>query len=288
MGPHGFWMKFSFGLNRRSAWALSLPCLIALCLSSTLHAQTVAWWRFDDDGVPAGKAAKPLTNAYRDSSQQGNALRRNEGAHPPESSTNVPDWKMEKSNTLSLHFPAKMQSQEIFSEPNLALNSLELPEVTLEGAFQCEGSEYFRGILCKDGQPNPSFPFPLLQVVFTRADPDPVNIGDHLVVQWTDGKGTGRMLKTIAPLAVGRWYAFAVVMTQTTASLYVKHEAKKDYQLEQVVPIEGGALLNATGRWAVGRGFFDGKTDNPYYGWLDEIRISKEPLPKEKFLFHHP
>ncbi|NBY65756.1 MAG: hypothetical protein EBQ51_01540 [Verrucomicrobia bacterium] len=110
-------MNFSFGLNRRSAWALSLPCLLGLCWSSTLHAQTVAWWRFDDDGVPTGTAAKAMTNAYQDSSQQGNALRRNEGAHPPESSTNVPDWKMEKSNTLSLHFPAKMQARKFSVSP---------------------------------------------------------------------------------------------------------------------------------------------------------------------------
>lgn len=277
-----------FFSHRRPLSCIAGVGLGSIILLSSLQAETMAWWRFDNDGFTQGACAQPKADAYQDSSPHGNALRRNDVAHPPEYSSDVPGPKVGPAgdrNTLGLKFPAKMESCELFTDAGKPINSVGLSEVTLEGAFKVQGSEYFRGILCKDGQPSPASPFPLFQVAMVRADPDPVNIGEHLVVQWTDGSGTPRMLKTIAPLAVGRWYAFAVVMTKTTATLLIKHDLTKDYQIESTVPVDKGGMMDANGRWAVGRGFFNGVPDCPFYGELDEIRISNEALPKEKLLF---
>lgn len=88
------------------------------------------------------------------------------------------------------------------------------------------------------------------------------------------------MLRSIGPLAKNRWYAFAVVMTKDSASLFLQSEKDKPYTLEQSVPVEG-AMAQSMGTWVIGRGFWAGKLDNPFCGWVDEIRISDEALPKE-------
>jgi hypothetical protein len=47
-------------------------------------------------------------------------------------------------------------------------------------------------------------------------------------------------------------------------------------------------MAQSMGTWVIGRGFWNGKLDNPFCGWIDEIRISDEVLPEDKFLFAQP
>ena len=262
-----------------------------LCLTSSIRAETVAHWRFDEDGFPAGTSAPPNADSFKDSSGKGNAMRRADGPNPNEYSSDVPAQDVPalgKTNELSLHLPVKGEWRDVFATPAREINSLELKEMTLEGAFKCESAGTFGGILTKDGQPNPSSPYPFLQIAYAREDADPKNLGEHLIVQWTDGAGKERMLRSIGPLAKNRWYAFAVVVDKSTASLFLQSEAGKPYQLEQTIPVEGGAMATGMGTWVIGRGFWANKLDNPFHGWVDEIRISDQALPKEKFLFVKP
>ena len=267
-----------------------LLCL-AFALASASFAETVAHWRFDEDGFPAGTSAPANADSFKDSSGKGNAMRRADGPQPNEYSSDVPAPEVPalgKTNELSLRLPVKGEWRDIFSSPVCEINSMEFKELTLEGAFKCESAGTFGGILTKDGQPNPSSPYPFLQIAFAREDADPKNLGLHLLVQWTDGSGKERNLQSAAPLSKDRWYAFAVVVDKSTASLFLQSEAGKPYQLEQTVPVEGGALALGMGTWVVGRGFWANKLDNPFHGWVDEIRISDQALPKEKFLFAKP
>jgi Concanavalin A-like lectin/glucanases superfamily len=255
------------------------------------RAETVAHWRFDGDGFPAGTSAPPNADSYKDSSGKGNTMRRADGPNPNEYSSDVPSPlvpSLGKTNELSLRFPVKGEWRDIFTTPVCEINTTDFKEMTLEGAFKCESAGTFGGILTKDGQPNPASPYPPLQIAFAREDADPKNLGEHLLVQWTDGANKDRMLRSIGPLAKNRWYAFAVVMTKDNASLFLQSEKDKPYTLEQSVPLEGGAMAQCMGTWVIGRGFWAGKLDNPFCGWIDEVRISNEALPKEKFLFTKP
>lgn len=270
-------------------WFCSL-CLF-FALASAPFAETVAHWRFDEDGFPAKTSAPANADSFKDSSGKGNMMRRAEGPNPNEYSSDVPAPEIPalgKTNELSLRLPVKGEWRDIFTSPVREINSLDLKEMTLEGAFKCESAGTFGGILTKDGQPNPSSPYPFLQIAFAREDADPKNLGQHLIVQWTDGSGKERILHSLAPLAKNHWYAFAVVVDKSTASLFLQSEAGKPYQLEQAVPVEGGALAPGMGTWVIGRGFWANKLDNPFHGWVDEIRISDQALPKEKFLFAKP
>jgi len=272
--------------------SILLTLLLGFALTpGVTRAETVAHWRFDGDGFPAGTSAPPNADSYKDSSGKGNTMRRADGPNPNEYSSDVPSPlvpSLGKTNELSLRFPVKGEWRDIFTTPVCEINTTDFKEMTLEGAFKCESAGTFGGILTKDGQPNPASPYPPLQIAFAREDADPKNLGEHLLVQWTDGANKDRMLRSIGPLAKNRWYAFAVVMTKDNASLFLQSEKDKPYTLEQSVPLEGGAMAQCMGTWVIGRGFWAGKLDNPFCGWIDEVRISNEALPKEKFLFTKP
>ena len=272
--------------------SILLTLLLGLAVTpGVTRAETVAHWRFDGDGFPAGTSAPPNADSYKDSSGKGNTMRRADGPNPNEYSSDVPTPlvpSLGKTNELSLRFPVKGEWRDIFTTPVCEINTTDFKEMTLEGAFKCESAGTFGGILTKDGQPNPASSYPPLQIAFAREDADPQKLGEHLIVQWTDGTNKERMLRSMGPLAKNRWYAFAVVMTKDNASLFLQSEKDKPYTLEQSVPLEGGAMAQCMGTWVIGRGFWAGKLDNPFCGWIDEVRISNEALPKEKFLFTKP
>lgn len=260
--------------------------LAVLVLAQLASAEAVAHWRFDEDGFPAGTSAPPNADCFKDSSGKSNTMRRADGPNPNEYSADVPSFG--KLNELSLRFPVKGEWRDIFTVPAREINGYDFKQITLEGAFKCESAGTFGGILTKDGRPNPSSPYPPLQIAFAREDSDPANLGEHLIVQWTDGANNERMLRSVGPLAKNRWYAFAVVMTPDTASLFLLSEDDESYTLQQSVPLVGGGMAQSMGTWVIGRGFWGGKLDNPFCGWIDEIRISDEALPEDKFLFAQP
>jgi len=285
----------SFAVNLESASTVRKHLIaLVLVLGSMLGvswSETVAYWRFDGDGFPAGTSAPANADAFKDSSGKGNTMRRAEGPNPNEYSSNVPAPEIPalgKTNEISLRLPVKGEWRDIFTTPVCEINTTDFMEMTIEGAFQCESAGTFGGIITKDGQPNPSSPYPFLQIAFAREDADPKNLGLHLLAQWTDGSGKERILHSLAPLTKNRWYAFALVVDKNTASLFLQSEPGKPYQLEQTIPVEGGALAAGMGTWVIGRGFWAGKLDNPFCGWIDEVRISDQALPKEKFLFAKP
>ena len=286
---NSFWMAmFGATVEKKS---LLFHLFIFGLMHGITWSETVAHWRFDGDGFPAGTSAPANADSFKDSSSKGNAMRRADGPNPNEYSSDVPASQVPslgKTNELSLRFPVKGEWRDIFTTPVCEINSADLKEMTIEGAFKCESAGTFGGILTKDGQPNPASPYPALQVAFAREDADPKNLGEHFVIQWIDGAGKERMLRSIGPLVKNRWYAFAVVMTKDTASLFLQSEREKPYELEQSVPLEGGAMAQSMGTWVIGRGFWGGKLANPFCGWVDEVRISNEALPKEKFLFAKP
>lgn len=276
-------MLFSFPRTRLHSIQIFLACLF---LAQVVSAETIAHWRFDEDGFPAGTSAPPNADCFKDSSGKSNTMRRTDGPNPNEYSADVAPFG--KDNQLSLRLPVKGEWRDIFTVPAREINGYDFKEMTLEGAFKCESAGTFGGILTKDGQPNPASPYPPLQIAFAREDADPKNLGEHLIVQWTDGASNERMLRSIGPLAKNRWYAFAVVMTPDTASLFLRSEDEGSYTLQQSVPLVGGAMAQSMGTWVIGRGFWNGKLDNPFCGWIDEIRISDEVLPEDKFLFAQP
>lgn len=287
------WNNFEMthpNLNMEKRFLLILVLVFSLTPRITFS-ETIAHWRFDEDGFPAGTSAPANADSFKDSSGKSNTMRRADGPKPNEYSSDVLSTQVPslgKTNDLSLRLPVKGEWRDIFTTPAREINSHDFKEMTLEGAFKCESAGTFGGILTKDGQPNPASPYPPLQIAFAREDADPQKLGEHLIVQWTDGANKDRMLRSIGPLAKNRWYAFAVVMTKDSASLFLQSEKDKPYTLEQSVPVEGGAMAQSMGTWVIGRGFWAGKLDNPFCGWVDEIRISDEALPKEKFLFAKP
>lgn len=79
----------------------------------------------------------------------------------------------------------------------------------------------------------------------------------------------------------------AAVNDGTTLSLYVKSQSDTNYVLQGTDIVTGGALLNQSGNWGIGRGWFNGPADWTD-GRIDEVRISGNALNSSQFLVAVP
>lgn len=91
-----------------------------------------------------------------------------------------------------------------------------------------------------------------------------------------------------APLVANRWYNAAVTNDGSVMRLYIDDTSDGigDYVLQTAVnsDIAGGALVQSTSPWTVGRGWFNGPADF-FDGQVDEVRISDTALAPGAFLF---
>ncbi|MFA6961553.1 MAG: LamG domain-containing protein [Opitutaceae bacterium] len=260
---------------RRASWSRATGFLILVLLPAmpALNAGTVAWWRFDNDGFAEGRSPTQREDVVRDET----------GANPgrttqsPVYTGNVPAAKLNHpapANKLSLQMnnPKKWEDVFITKKP---VCSLRLPAYTIELSFQCADMAMFRAMFAKDGKPTESPAPPFVVKLSPR--------NRRLYVETIDEAGQLRSLSSRAAVETGVWYHLAVVNDGGQLALYLKKAGGGAYQLQAKTSAEGG-LIDSPGNWVIGRGMSDGKLADPFYGYVDEIRISDTAIPPADFL----
>lgn len=266
----------------RSFWML-IP-LTSLLSVMNVNAATIAWWRFDNDGFSEGQSPP----------QQEDVIKDETGANPactkqtPTYTNNVPfekftygspgvvsgkkDALLMNELSLQMNNPQKWEDIFITKKP---ICSIYLPTYTIEVSFCCTDIAMFRAILCKDGQPTelPNSPFVI------KLSPH----AQKLLVETLDESGQWCGLSSKNAIEPGIWYSVAVVNNGEQLELYLKSENDGEYELQAITSVKGG-MIDSSANWAIGRGMSNGELVDPFYGLVDEIRISDVALSPDDFL----
>jgi hypothetical protein len=255
-------------------------------------APTLAWWRFED-GEPGQLLANIEDNkgaiAVIDQSGHNNHLFAFSGQTAPRIGGR--DYEDELANVVSENRnclddsaspPSGVPVRDLFTDPNLArthmnvLNTYPFSEWTIEASFSLAKRDGSQVILSKQGSYAQS-PYPPFQLgVFGAAQ--------TIQVQMIDGLGKFRVVDSKIRAPVGQWRHVAAVCDGASIKLYVKEDARSEYELCGESSCEG-ALVNCAGVWAVGRGFADGRITFDALAHIDEVRISVTARPVRQFLF---
>jgi hypothetical protein len=264
-------------------------------------------------GTPSGGNTVDVTS---DSSGNGNELRTFHSPNDPNNADGA--QRLETSPTYTLSTPAPVIPQTL--QPNLRAfdfdaapganppappdaggddiysrdqenmdqpaNSHVLGTFTIEASFKIDTLGRFQTIVNKDDDANAApgslSPFSLKVLNDNR-----------LEAYAFDGTSDGspadfRNVLSNAPLVANVWYNAAVTNDGTTMRLYLDDTSNGvgDYVLQSApnTSIAGGALVQSTAPWTVGRGWFNGPADF-FDGQIDEVRISDVVLSPSQFLF---
>ena len=151
--------------------------------------------------------------------------------------------------------------------------------------FNSLGSGTVRpSIICKEGNLGvDGYPYFNLQL-----NPDDA----HIWVVTARDSGSKRIIKgTTTTIEIGKWYSIAVTYdrnnegTDREAELYIKEE--NDVVYEREAGTSGpwsGIDLNGITPWTIGSGMRNGARRGYLDGIVDEVRISRKPLPPQDFL----
>lgn len=257
-----------------------LLVLVLAIASTSLKADTVAWWRFDNDGFNEGQSPALNADVVRD--ETGNNSGRT--TRVPIYASQVPFDKLNSgngtsdngisTNKLSLRMSNAKKWEDVFIMKK-PVCSIRLPAYTIELSFRCSDIAMFRAVLCKDGKPTEA-PSPSFVAKLSPRD-------SKLYIETLDESGQLRRVGSRVAIETDVWYNIAVVNDGKQLVLYLKKASSDTYELQAKVHVEGG-LIDSPGIWAIGRGMSDGKLADPFYGYVDEIRISDTALSLENFL----
>ncbi len=152
--------------------------------------------------------------------------------------------------------------------------------------FHSLGSGTVRpSIICKEGNLGiDGYPYFNLQL-----NPDDAHIW---VVTARNYNGDNRIIKgKTTTIETGKWYSIAVTYdrnnegTDREAELYIKEESDAVYEREAGTSGPwSGIDLNGFSPWTIGSGMRNGVRRGYLDGIVDEVRISRKPLPPQDFL----
>lgn len=286
-------------MRRRAILASTL--LSTLSLGTLAEAGTLAWWRFEDQSpgtkldATLGTREQPfITTKSSVSNDLLRSFNTNPHKHPSDTSgtfktpRDLPNQVGGEQNERCVRF---VGNQDFYStgqkDETPAIDSADFRAFTVEGLFKLDAtsaqiSDRYQTVLGKDGRPVESLPFQPFVVVVAGRD-DQFMSRDCLSVNLIDRAGKYRCAASRVPLRTDTWYAFAAVCDATSLKLYLNRFDGRGYVLEAETDLEGG-LIESTGTWTVGRGMFESQPNSWLQGYADEIRISDEALPSDRWL----
>jgi len=284
-----------------------LPAI--LCFGWGLQADVVAYWRFEEGPVDTvlprgGLPDGVFYGVVADSSGHSNALSAwSQGGYAGYVyRADVPVTSIPltgDTNTLSVQntdgFPV------MFTSPTAAIQRIRPKEWTIEASFKPERGGY-RTIVGRDSYgavPQDSN----LAALYFQIEPN-----DAVAIKYCDIYGFWHQAVSVPGLirgfawpntSAGHWYHMAAVCDGKWLTLYLNDvDAGTGYQLVAATDLtqsespdtrmtagfgSGGDWV--AGTWSVGRGLYAGGHTDRAYGFIDEVRISDEPLTPDEFLF---
>lgn len=304
-------------IQRHTAWIGAFAALTMFALASSAHANTLAYWRFEDgpadtDVLHDGDPGFPnYGEDVVDSSGNGNELSMWEtgggaGFVYRTDVTNSTIPQTGETNNFSMKNTGGGPAS--YTEPGGVLSTIQPAAWTIEASFKVEDGGH-RTIVGRDAQN-----------IVTGSDASAglylqVRPGDHMVISFADVSGYSHEAVSAAGMVnrfnfptdpngelVG-WYNVAAVSDGSTLSLFLDDvDAGGGYQLvaQTDLSLSGSpdtALNNgSTGRtdagdwgagdWTVGRGLWGGGHTDRAYGFIDEVRISDSALSPSELLFY--
>ncbi len=310
-------MSSVFFKNRKA----SLVCVAAAVTGaigvSSLQAQTVAWWRFEEgpSGTQVDDGGFPGATFYpgvADSSGNGNALSVwDEGGAgyiyrtqvAGVSITGTPDANV-YSVKNSGGFPA------MFTETGGFLQTWTPSAWTVEATFKLENGGY-RTIIGRDSQGSVPAGDLNLAAMYFQAVP-----GNALAIKFSDVSGFWHEAISANDIFTSfdfpsdndgntaPWYSMAATSDGSTLSLYLREVdavganpwgliAQTDLTLSgspdtALTPGTGDGGDWDAGNFSVGRGLYAGGHGDRAWGYLDEVRLTDGALGSSQFLFIVP
>jgi hypothetical protein len=298
---------------------------IAAASAASLDAATVAYWRFEGDGVatPTDGAFLRDTNGRTavqpdgipaiDVSGNGNTLYtwdNNGTGHqyrpnvPPTTAlkSGLPnDWSIQNNGG----FPASFTWSQQSNPTGVNLHTWTPTTWTIEASINATAMGGWRTFVGREGNgvnPGEAGLAPLyFQAIGGDLAATPFNDIDHVRIQFVDATGTNHMAVDPIPIVANQWYHYAASSDGNMLRLYKDQLDGAGYQLVASTDISASAnraLINpgvdANGDswgWTVGRGRY-GTSDNPndnhvdrWPGYIDEVRLSDVALDPSQLLF---
>lgn len=293
-----------------------LSILIAVMLSGSARAATVAYWRFEEGPLNAA-IDKPF--GATDASGNGNHLDpgteagnngfryRTDVAVPSIPATGSANtFSIQNSGSApSMATRSMTRSYGSGSYPSgIDIEAVTPAQFTIEALFKPENGGW-RTIVGRDAV-NVAAGSPALAALYFQIRPD-----NGIKVGFTDVSGYWHVAESSEYVIkgfdfssdsqglTGKWYYMAAVSNGTTLSLYLANVSDNGpLQLLAQTDIAASgspnrALTKGTtngtnwhaGSWSVGRGLYNGNHADRAYGFIDEVRISDTALTPDQFLF---
>ena len=106
---------------------------------------------------------------------------------------------------------------------------------------------------------------------------------NRIAIVAIDSAGEVRTVASREPVEKGRWYHVAAMSDGSKMRLYLVEGNRCHLQGSTDF---SGSLINHSGTWTVGRGFFNGRIALDARARIDEVRVSSIALPLELLLWH--
>jgi hypothetical protein len=295
-------------------WAPIIPCAF---LATSLHANTIAYWRFEGEG-----STLPTSGAYVQDTDSRAAVQ-SAGVPVPDLSGNgnrlftwddnftghvhrpafagapftaVPQtgeanaWYIENAGDYPASFTWSTQT----APTGTNLDTWTSTAWTIEASFYTDVLGGFRTVVGREGNDVKTGEAAHAPLYFQKMS------NDRFRIAYVDASGAAHEAVDPAAMITGTWYHFAATCDGTTLKLYKKTGSTGAYALAASTIVSGSsnpALINpgndVNGHpwgWTVGRGRY-GTSDDPgqdhgdrWDGGIDEVRISDVALEPTQFV----
>ena len=285
---------------------------LAMGLASLAHADTVAYWRFEDGtaGTDVNHIAvngNTFSADILDVSGNGNDLSTwvtggccGYGYRADVSSATVPGTGA--ANTLSVKNtgggPGMFTNSAVSLPSGIDVDTMTPAAFTVEASWKFENGGY-RTVVGRDAQ-NVATSDGALAALYLQAHPD-----NSIGILFNDVAGNTHSAFSAPDLAQGfdfgtdpdglnaEWYHLVGVSDGSTLKMYVNNNLVASTPIVSADPrlavgTTSGGDWHAGG-WSVGRGLFNGGHGDRAYGFIDEVRISNSAsLPLSFYLLTFP
>ena len=287
-----------------------LALVATLVGTSSIHAATVAYWRFEsgpaNTSVPHAPAAGVFDGSTPDDSGNGNSLSAWSlgGFAGFAYRTDVPATEIPQTSTTNKFSvkntganPAFFSSAAGSSPTGVNIQTMTPSQFTIEASYKPEASASFRTIVGRDAR-NVVTGDGNLAALYLQVRPD-----DSVGIAFTDVSGYKHSAYSPPgwiygfnygsnPEGVGApWYNIAATCDGTWLKLYVDNVLVASTNISVGSPNKSLAVGTTSGTdwtaggWSVGRGLYGGAHTDRAFGFIDEVRISHTALGPADFLF---
>jgi hypothetical protein len=264
-----------------------LAAVVLALAASTLHASTLAYWRFEEGPLYAqvshnGQPDGGFYGGTADSSGNGNSLSvYQENWAGSQYRSEVPSAIVPQTGT-SNNFSIKNTGglPGLYTDPSSSFSASTPMAFTIEASFKVEAGAW-RAIVGRDGN------FGNQPAMWLG-----VNDAQGLMFRYVDLDGIYHDVNSVANAITGfdypsdpdgtlaPWYSAAAVSDGATLSIYLNNALVGSTPLGA-----GNTAMNAGfNKWTVGRGMYAGGDGDRGYGYIDEVRISDSALAPGAFL----